>query len=492
MVSLQSALTLIAIPYTVYFDSLTYKITVGDTPGGVEVLSGKYITALFMTALCTLLPLPAGDAAVLAVNPVPLDGRIIVLDPGHGGRDHGYCRQNSVCERDIDLEITEKIAALLKNSGASVYMTRSEGSRLLPWRVGQSETSLDRRISMSREKKADIFVSIHCNASLKPHRTGAMVFYRDNSDAGRRLADLIQREIVKIPENGKRTDKPGNYYLLNKIPVPAVVIESCYLSHWKDKENILNPEYQQKFASAVFSGIEKYFSSQIAPDIKKAVREASSGHTAPEKYSGDAGGRFLRAPEEMPGGMKIASIEVKDSQARIDLKTAGEGLSLGGEEEYLALYALVNNVFKVPEIQSTLITVNGASAETLAGHMDISSPITRQNPVCAKIPLGTKEEKKAQVAIVIDDFGQYKPEGLEEILSLDIPVTCAVMPNMENTEKHAEEASSLGQEVIVHLPLEPVRGRKKWLGPGAITVGMPEDQIKALAVKDFESVHWKR
>ncbi|MFZ5596429.1 MAG: divergent polysaccharide deacetylase family protein [Bacillota bacterium] len=95
---------------------------------------------------------------------------------------------------------------------------------------------------------------------------------------------------------------------------------------------------------------------------------------------------------------------------------------------------------------------------------------------------------KARVAIVIDDLGQPNETGIKEIISLGIPVTCAVMPNMENTRKHAEEIHRAGHEVIVHLPLEPVNGKSSWLGPGAITSSLSEKEIRTLAKKDFDSV----
>jgi polysaccharide deacetylase 2 family uncharacterized protein YibQ/N-acetylmuramoyl-L-alanine amidase len=446
-----------------------------------KMMSGKYKKAFFLITLLALLNMPAYAAQTA---PSPLKGKVIILDPGHGGSDHGYCRQDSACERDIDLEIVKKTAALLNNSGASVFITRGEKKGWLPWQ-GQSEISLDERISLAGEKKADIFVSIHCNASPRPHRTGAVVFYRDNCPPGSRLGDSIQRELVKIPENGKRTDKPGDYYLLNRLSMPAVVIESCYLTHDSDKKHILDQEYQKKFASAVFTGIEKYLCTAVQPESEQSVFKTSPGNpTGNFNYQPE----LQALPANVPGGIKINSIKIKEGQAHIDIGVGSEGLSLGGEEEYSAVNALVNSVLKDPQVSSALITVNGLPVETLAGHIDISSPITRRSPVYRGIPLGTKEGKRAQVAIVIDDFGQYRPAGLKQIFALDIPVTCAVMPNMENTVNHAEEASRLGHEVIVHLPLEPVAGKKKWLGPGAIGTDTPEDKIRELAEKDFSSV----
>ena len=115
-----------------------------------------------------------------------------------------------------------------------------------------------------------------------------------------------------------------------------------------------------------------------------------------------------------------------------------------------------------------------SSADTLSGSKNTSG--------------GIRKASKAWVAVVIDDFGQHNNTGVKEIFDLDIPVTCAVMPNLENTRRHAEEAASRGHQVIVHLPMEPLNGKKSWLGPGAITTNLTDKEIKSLAKKDFEGV----
>lgn len=228
------------------------------------MLSKKYfLVSLVLITFCALFITGAKFQAEEAGTSYPLEGKTVLLDPGHGGRDHGYCEKNSICERDIVMEISKKAAVLLKKNGAKVFMTRDRNdSRWFPWPGTESEINLDKRISLAKAKNADIFVSIHCNASRKPHRTGAVVFYQNNSPASKTLGGQIQRELVKILENSKRTDKPGSYYLLNKLPVPAVVIETCYLTHRTDKENIVSREYQEKIAGAICSGIIKYFSGR--------------------------------------------------------------------------------------------------------------------------------------------------------------------------------------------------------------------------------------
>lgn len=82
-----------------------------------------------------------------------------------------------------------------------------------------------------------------------------------------------------------------------------------------------------------------------------------------------------------------------------------------------------------------------------------------------------------QVAIVIDDLGNNM-KGTEDILNLKIPITVAVMPFLPTTKKDAKLAHKNGHEVILHLPMEPISGKKSWLGPGAITTDLSDKEIR--------------
>lgn len=81
------------------------------------------------------------------------------------------------------------------------------------------------------------------------------------------------------------------------------------------------------------------------------------------------------------------------------------------------------------------------------------------------------------VAVVIDDFGNNM-EGTEMMMKLPVPITVAVMPFLPSSQKDAELAHQLGRDVIVHLPMEPKRGKKSWLGPGAITTDLSDEEIR--------------
>jgi polysaccharide deacetylase 2 family uncharacterized protein YibQ len=101
---------------------------------------------------------------------------------------------------------------------------------------------------------------------------------------------------------------------------------------------------------------------------------------------------------------------------------------------------------------------------------------------------GQGKGKKAKVALVIDDFGQSNISGVKEMLALDRPITLAVMPYLEYTDQHAKEGAKLGHEVIVHLPMQPVKGKASWLGPGAITCDMTPEEVIEQVRKDFAQV----
>lgn len=92
-----------------------------------------------------------------------------------------------------------------------------------------------------------------------------------------------------------------------------------------------------------------------------------------------------------------------------------------------------------------------------------------------------------QAAIVIDDLGNNMG-GTEQMMEMPIPLTVAIMPFMPTTQRDAEWAHKAGHEVIVHMPMEPFRGRKSWLGPGAITTDMTDDQIRQKVNEAINSV----
>jgi polysaccharide deacetylase 2 family uncharacterized protein YibQ len=99
-------------------------------------------------------------------------------------------------------------------------------------------------------------------------------------------------------------------------------------------------------------------------------------------------------------------------------------------------------------------------------------------------PVGKPPSK---VAIIIDDLGNGL-KGTEEIFSIQSPLTVAIMPFLKTSKQDAIRAHKAGFEVLLHIPMEPVRGKKSWLGPGAITTDMSDQAIKDLLRKEINSI----
>lgn len=101
--------------------------------------------------------------------------------------------------------------------------------------------------------------------------------------------------------------------------------------------------------------------------------------------------------------------------------------------------------------------------------------------VCAQ------EEKPKKAAIIIDDFGG-DVKGVEAFLTSSLPITAAIMPFLPETQQQAKIAYEHGIEVIIHLPLEPKRGKKSWLGPNPITSDLPLEEVKQRVEKAIQDV----
>ncbi|PEA83905.1 hypothetical protein COL60_02605 [Bacillus pseudomycoides] len=92
-----------------------------------------------------------------------------------------------------------------------------------------------------------------------------------------------------------------------------------------------------------------------------------------------------------------------------------------------------------------------------------------------------------KVAIVIDDLGNNM-KGTERMLSLPIPLTVAVMPFLPSTKQDAVAAHQKGHEVIIHMPMEPIKGKKEWLGPKAITTDLSDHEIESRVEQAIQEV----
>ena len=160
-------------------------------------------------------------------------------------------------EKDINMDIAEKLCLFLEEAGADVYFTRNSDEAL-----GETKSEdMKKRISIVDESNADIMISIHQNAYTSASIKGAQTFYYKDSDGGKALAENIQESLVSaLDEKNKRTAKENtSYYIIKNTKIPSVIIECGFLSNPDEEQKLNTEEYRLKTAWAIFDGIREYF-----------------------------------------------------------------------------------------------------------------------------------------------------------------------------------------------------------------------------------------
>jgi N-acetylmuramoyl-L-alanine amidase len=211
----------------------------------------------------------------------------IVLDAGHGGYDPGAIGRDGIKEKYITLDITRKISALLEEEGIAVVMTRDDDTFIPLWR----------RTEIANRSRADLFVSIHANASVARRLKGFEVYYLseeldDNArasaiakeramkfrdDSVYRYTDVLNEILwdLELTENrrssielgnrvldnidtSKRAIKSARFFVLKGSEMPAVLVEVGYISNRDECSRLGSGEYRTDIAERVARGILDY------------------------------------------------------------------------------------------------------------------------------------------------------------------------------------------------------------------------------------------
>lgn len=218
-----------------------------------------------------------------AANPAP----VIVIDPGHGGKDPGAISRSRVREKDLVLAIGKKLMTSLKKRGAQVYLTRNRDQFL----------TLEHRDQVANQRSCDLFLSLHANAAKRRKANGLELYYLNKATdaASRRLAarenegsakpkaaveailsDLIQtaatEESATLAQIVKKTVtsrmrgrglkevrvKSALFYVLVGAKCPSLLIETGFMTHPEEGRRLKSAAYQTQLAEAIAEGAVRY------------------------------------------------------------------------------------------------------------------------------------------------------------------------------------------------------------------------------------------
>lgn len=196
----------------------------------------------------------ASDVALSNVK-----NKIITIDPGHGGSDSGAVGPNGYTEKEGAFAISQKVASILNQSGAKVVMTRDSDVDVYGPNAS-ARNELQARVDVGNNANSDIFVSIHCNAFVNPAANGTQTFYYGSSYQGQRLAQSIQEKMIEANGLRDRGISTCNFYVVKHSYMPAVLIETAFITNYDEEALLSDDEWQTTMAKAIAEGINEYFS----------------------------------------------------------------------------------------------------------------------------------------------------------------------------------------------------------------------------------------
>lgn len=176
------------------------------------------------------------------------DTFLVVLDPGHGGKDPG-AMVGDVMEKDITLAVALLVQEQLEGEGISVIMTREED--VYP--------NLTERADLANQEEADLYISIHVNAlENNDSYAGIYTFYHPDKPSDKALAEAIQAAVTSASGGIDRGVEGEDYAVLRNTEMSAVLIETGFMSCPEELIKLQDAEYQKLLAQGIAQGILDY------------------------------------------------------------------------------------------------------------------------------------------------------------------------------------------------------------------------------------------
>ncbi|MDR3617472.1 MAG: N-acetylmuramoyl-L-alanine amidase [Candidatus Obscuribacterales bacterium] len=219
---------------------------------GLTLLGGDQIdTKAPITAAQEIVPMPSNFSHLR----IPRD-TLIVLDAGHGGTDPG-AQRGEVQEKEITMDIIEKLKKVLEAKGARVVLTRSDDTFV----------SLEDRVRITNNTAPTLFLSVHINAMESASDIhGIETYYQ--TEQSRLLADAVHECLISNLAAPDRSVRKARFYVIKNTPVPAILAEVGFISNQAERDKLISSDYQMKIAEALEHGVILYLDRKLA--LKKS------------------------------------------------------------------------------------------------------------------------------------------------------------------------------------------------------------------------------
>lgn len=194
-----------------------------------------------------------------SISDLPLLGKVIYLDAGHGGVDAGAI-VNNLKEKDINLKLVMLLRENLVSKGAMVYLTREGDYDLSNGAVSRKRNDLYNRAKMINDSKADLYISIHLNSTNDGRWRGLQIFYNSINKENKLVAEKVNEILVSNLSYVREVKNDNSYYMYKHIKIPGILIEAGFISNASDNYLLRNKDYQDKLINNIVYGIINYYS----------------------------------------------------------------------------------------------------------------------------------------------------------------------------------------------------------------------------------------
>ena len=226
---------------------------------------GKRKIELAMMLLVLIAAFFASKKAVSLVSSSMGEAKTVVIDVGRGGEDPGKVGIDGVLEKELNLQIAEKVRNKLESSGYRVVMTRETDVGLYEEGTSNKKAQdLQNRCKIIEETDPVCTVSIHQNSYTDSAVCGPQVFYYTHSTEGERLAATLQNRINEnLAIDRPRVQKENStYYILKRSESVTVIVECGFITNPTEAKLLADDDYQEKMAEAICQGIDEYVNGE--------------------------------------------------------------------------------------------------------------------------------------------------------------------------------------------------------------------------------------
>jgi N-acetylmuramoyl-L-alanine amidase len=191
--------------------------------------------------------------------PISASKPIIIIDPGHGGKDPGAIGPSGLKEKDVTLDIALYMKGLFESRGYQVSLTRATDNDVAS-NAKNAREELEARVVFINNNERAILVSIHCNSANSPIPGGIEVFYWRDEDKS--FAESVCSSLSEATGRYNRGVKKGEFFILKNTNIPAILVEALFISNPTEEKFLMDPLFRRKIAGGIVTGIISFLESK--------------------------------------------------------------------------------------------------------------------------------------------------------------------------------------------------------------------------------------